>query len=97
MSSPPENKIEINLGRSYWSRSKPIPSIHRHVGYILNQDTREIKISPEFTINDQNQVTRIQHDYVINRNWSPRPIFHDLLRCEEETEIMENLFSRRSC
>ena len=89
MSTPPSEKVEVNLGRSQWTGTRPIPSEHKHVGYVLNSDNREVKISPEFTINDQDRVTRIQHDYVIRRNWSPRPTFTTLHPVEDESDLVE--------
>lgn len=89
MSTPPSEKIEVNLGRSHWQGTRPIMSEHKHIGYILNSDNKEVKISPEFTINDQGRVTRIQHDYVIKRNWSPRPIFNTLHSTEDDSDIVE--------
>jgi hypothetical protein len=89
MSTPPSEKVQVNLGQSHWPNTRPVLSEHKHIGYILNSDNREVKISPEFTINDQNRVTRIGHEYVIMRNWSPRPLFNTLHPTEVESDIME--------
>lgn len=84
---PPTNLVEVELGTMVWGGTRPIQSNHKHVGYLRFRDRNEVKISPEFTINDQGHA-RIGHEYKFEFNTRPIPIVRSL-RQVDESDIIE--------
>ena len=85
--------VEVNLGSRIWSGTKPIQSIHKHLGYVMYENTEKIIIAPELTFSFEGSRLRVGHEVTVNKTGTPRPLIRRLSASSEETITIETKYA----
>ena len=89
MSSEKLVTVEVDLGSRIWSGTRPIQSIHKHLGYVMYENAEKIIIAPELTFSFEGRRLRVGHEISANKLSTPRPSMRRLSASSEETTIVE--------
>lgn len=82
------SKVEINFGSTVWPGTRPIPSSHYHVGYVLYRDVISLKYSPELKYTRDGTHLGIDHIDEFNFDIRPRPLVNEL-EIDDHGDIIE--------
>ena len=81
--------VEIVWELSLWDRTRPIPSVHRDLGYVTYESPDRIHIAPELTYSFENRLLRVKHEQKIVKQSAPVPTIFPLEESPEETSIIQ--------
>ncbi len=82
--------VEVNFGNQVHRGTRPVRTVHKHVGYVLYKEKNRMSISPELTINSRGVLTRVDHALKINRGSVPRPVIRSLTELVPTERVLES-------
>ena len=59
--------VEVDFGKGLWKGAKAAPSVHRHVGYITEDNPQRLVIASEFTTDSRGTILRIEHSLTFKK------------------------------
>jgi len=81
--------VEIVWEQYVWNGTRPIPSVHKHVGYVTYESSNVIRIAPELTYSSENRQLRVKHEQKAEKLLTPIPTLFPLEKSTYKTNIMQ--------
>lgn len=80
--------VEIECESRIWGGARPIPSIHKHVGYVTYESADQIFIAPEFIYSSESRGLKIGHEIKETKVSIPKKRIVPLQVTPEKTKII---------
>ena len=81
--------VEVVWERSLWNGTRPIPSVHKDLGYVTYDSPTRIHIASELTYSFENKSLRVDHEQKIVKQSAPVPTVFPLVESLKETNIIQ--------
>lgn len=81
--------IEVVYEPYMWNNTRPMQSVHRHLGYMIYENEKEIHLTPELTFTSENRELRISHKESMKKNTVPRFDIFPLQESSDRKNIIQ--------